>query len=115
MIKKNEEQIDSGGIMLKHVFLLPFRSVNAGWSTLSDNMTEDMVDELVKEKKEDFENDLKFFLMSKLGYVSKDETGKWTKEWTKDIFCNCGNDKDIGNAIDGNGIKYCLHCGLNLK
>lgn len=114
MIKKNEEQIDSGGIMLKHVFLVPFRSVNSGWSLLSDNMTEDMVDEFVKEKKEDFENDLKFFLMSKLGYVGKDENGKWTKEWVR-IFCKCVNDKDIGNAIDSNGFKYCLHCGCDIK
>lgn len=76
MIKKNEEQFDSGGIMLKHTFLLSFTDLNIP----TIDITEDMVDALVKEKSEDFEWHFKFYLMFKLGYIGKDENGKWVKE-----------------------------------
>lgn len=33
----------------------------------------------------------------------------------KQIFCSCGNNRDIGNSIDENGIKYCLHCGYDVR
>lgn len=75
MIKKNEEQFDSGGVILKHTFLMEFNR----WNLPSEQITEDMVDELVKEKSVDFESDFKFFLMMKLGYIGK-EDGIWIKE-----------------------------------
>lgn len=34
---------------------------------------------------------------------------------SEQLFCVCGNDRDIGNAIDENGVKYCLHCGQDAK
>lgn len=39
MIRKNEEQFDSGGIMLKHTFLLGFNDL--------DLPTEDITEEIV--------------------------------------------------------------------
>ena len=77
MIRKNEEQFDSGGIMLKHTFLLGFNDLNIP----TEDITEEMIDSYVKEKSQDFEWDLKFFLMTQyMGYIGKDESGKWVKE-----------------------------------
>ena len=81
MIRKNEEQFDSGGIMLKHTFLLGFNDLDIP----SESITEEMVDNYVKEKSRDFEWDLKFFLMTQyLGYIGTDDNGKWIKEENKD-------------------------------
>ena len=81
MIKKNEEQFDSGGIMLKHTFLLGFNDLG---KTPTEEITEDMVDQYVKKKSLDFEWDFKFFLMTQyLGYIGKDDNGKWIKEENK--------------------------------
>jgi hypothetical protein len=77
MIRKNEEQFDSGGIILKHTFLLGFDDLG----TPNTDITEEMIDSYVKEKSQDFEWDLKFFLMTQyMGYIGKDESGKWVKE-----------------------------------
>lgn len=77
MIRKNEEQFDSGGIMLKHTFLLGFNDLDIP----SENITEEIIDNYVKEKSQDFEWDLKFFLMTQyMGYIGKDKSGKWIKE-----------------------------------
>jgi hypothetical protein len=75
MIKKNEEQFDGGGIILKHTFLLGFYDLRIP----TENITEDMVDAYVKEKSADFESEFKFFLMMKLGYIGK-EGDVWIKE-----------------------------------
>jgi hypothetical protein len=80
MIRKNEEQFDSGGIMLKHTFLLGYYDLDV----LTADITEEMVDAYVKEKTQDFERDFKFFLMTQyLGYIGIDDNGKWVKEETK--------------------------------
>lgn len=79
MIRKNEEQFDSGGIMLKHTFLLGFNDLDIP----TENITEEIVDNYVKEKSRDFEWDLKAFLMIKFGYIGMDESGKWIKEENK--------------------------------
>jgi Ser-tRNA(Ala) deacylase AlaX len=76
MIKKNEEQFDSGGVMLKHIFLLERRR----WSEFrQEDITEDMVDEYMKELTEDFKDNLKFYIMNLLGYEGKDENGLYQK------------------------------------
>jgi hypothetical protein len=75
MIKKNEEQFDSGGVILKHTFLLGFDDLRIP----TEDITEDMVDVYVKEKSSDFEWEFKFFLMMKLGYIGK-EGDVWIKE-----------------------------------
>ena len=75
MIKKNEEQFDSGGVILKHTFLLGFNDLGIP----TEDITEDMVDAYVKEKSSDFEWEFKFFLMMKLGYIGK-EGDVWIKE-----------------------------------
>jgi len=81
MIRKNEEQFDSGGIGLKHTFLLGFNDLG---NTPSQDITEEMVDRYVKEKSQDFEWEFKFFLMTQyLGYVGKDDSGNWVKEDNK--------------------------------
>jgi hypothetical protein len=79
MIRKNEEQFDSGGIIFKYTFLLPYRNVANGYSIFKDNITEEDVDKLVKEYTPDFEFDLKLFFMLKLGYTGKDDNGNWVK------------------------------------
>ena len=76
MIRKNEEQFDSGGIMLKHTFLLGFNDLDIP----SEEVTEYMVNEFIQEKMEGFGQELKIFLMFKLGYIGTDESGKWIKE-----------------------------------
>ena len=77
MIRKNEEQFDSGGLMLNHTFLLGFDDLG----TPNTDITEEMIDSYVKEKSQDFEWDFKFFLMTQyMGYIGKDENGKWVKE-----------------------------------
>jgi hypothetical protein len=75
MIKKNEEQFDSGGVILKHTFLLGFDDLRIP----TEDITEDMVDVYVKEKSSEFECEFKFFLMMKLGYIGK-EGDIWIKE-----------------------------------
>lgn len=35
-----------------------------------------------------------------------------TSDANKDV-CKCGNDRDIGDAYDERGIKYCQHCGYD--
>ncbi len=72
-MKKHPIQFDSGGILLDFTFLVPHNSIS------TKDITEEMVDELVKDKKEDFEWEFKFFLMSQLGYIGKDENNKWIK------------------------------------
>lgn len=76
MIRKNEEQFDSGGIMLKHTFLLGFNDLDIP----SEDITEEMIDAYVKEKSQGFEWELKAFLMIKMGYIGMDDNGKWIKE-----------------------------------
>ena len=81
MIKKNEEQFDSGGIILKHTFLLGYNDLR---DTPTKDITEEMVDVYVKEKSQDFEWHFKFFLMTQyLGYVGMDDNGTWIKEEKK--------------------------------
>ena len=75
MIKKNEEQFDSGGVILKHTFLLGFNDLKIP----TEDITEDMVDAYVKEKSLDFEWEFKSFLMMELGYIGK-EGDVWIKE-----------------------------------
>jgi hypothetical protein len=79
MIKPNKIQFDSGGIILKHTLLLGFNDLNIS----DEKITEDMIDAYVKEKSYDFEWELKFFLMSKLGYVGKNNDGSWVKNENK--------------------------------
>lgn len=47
---------------------------------------------------------------------------KMKRKWSGDtiskdeeLFCTCGDDRDIGNAVDKDGIKYCMHCGYTVK
>lgn len=75
MIKKNDEQFDSGGVILKHTFLLEFNR----WNLPPNQINEDMVNELVNEKTEEFKSDFKTFLMFQLGYVGK-EGDVWIKD-----------------------------------
>ena len=72
-MKKHPTQFDSGGTLLDFTFLVPHNSIP------TKDITEEMVDELVKDKKEDFEWEFKFFLMLQLGYIGKDENNKWIK------------------------------------
>lgn len=84
MIRKNEEQFDSGGIILKHTFLLGFHDLR----TPTTDITEEMIDSYIKEKSQDFEWDLKFFLMTQyMGYVGKDDNGNWVKG-DKNNYCH---------------------------
>ena len=76
MIRKNEEQFDSGGIMLKHTFLLGFNDLNLS----TEDITEEMIDNYVKEKSQEFEWSFKTFLMIKLGYIGTNDNGKWVKD-----------------------------------
>ena len=86
MVRKNEEQFDTGGIMLKHTFLLGFNDLNIP----TEDITEEMIDSYVKEKSQDFEWDFKFFLMTQyMGYIGKDENNKWVKEKSGNINNHC--------------------------
>jgi len=89
MIKNNEEQFDSGGVILKHTFLLGFNDLRIP----TEDITEDMVDVYVKEKSSDFELEFKFFLMMKLGYIRK-EGDVWIKNQNNNLIepndgCKC--------------------------
>jgi hypothetical protein len=46
----------------------------------TEDITEEMIDNYVKEKSQEFEWSFKAFLMLKLGYIGMNENGKWVKE-----------------------------------
>ena len=85
MIKKNEEQFDGGGVILKYLFLLGFKDLKIP----TEDITEDMVDAYVKEKSLDFEWEFKSFLMMKLGYI-----GKEGDVWIKEPVVSCSNEQE---------------------
>jgi hypothetical protein len=103
MIRKNEDQFDSGGIVLKHLFLIGFNDLGIP----TEKITEDMVDAYIKEKSADFKSDLKCFIMLQMGYVGKDDNGNWVKKTNKkeDIY-NKLKDDMRNKVVKSDAIDY---------